>query len=282
MLVDISLHLGVWRFVAQLRRGMEIVVHPPAKLNLGLSIQGKRADGYHLLQSVMVALEEPRDTLRLRLTPDLAVPRLTLSGIVIPDADAGNNLVLRAWAALRKRVPHLPAVEFELTKRIPAGAGLGGGSADAAYTLRALNTLCKLGLSTEELAQVARPLGADVPFFLYDGPQLVTGIGHDLQPVTIPHWPQLRVELRLTGIHSDTAQAYRDLQPEHHSRRTDLAEILQLPPEQWRGALVNDLETPVFARYPQLRSVRDELYAQGALYAAMSGSGSAVFGLFGR
>lgn len=259
---------------------MEIIVHPPAKLNLGLSIQGKRADGYHLLQSVMVALEEPRDTLRTRLAPEWDAPRLTLSGIALPDADAGNNLVLRAWAALRTRVPHLPAVDIELTKRIPAGAGLGGGSADAAYTLRALNTLCKLNLSTEELAQVAQPLGADVPFFLYDGPQLVSGIGHHLHPVTLPHWHKLRVELRLTGLHSDTAQAYRDLRPEHYSRRTDLVQVLQLPPEHWRGALVNDLEAPVFARYPQLRAVCDALYAEGAVYAAMSGSGSAVFGLF--
>ncbi|MEL6134767.1 MAG: 4-(cytidine 5'-diphospho)-2-C-methyl-D-erythritol kinase, partial [Bacteroidota bacterium] len=184
-----------------------LVLHPHAKVNLGLFIKGKRPDGYHLLETLLFPVLDLKD--RLEITAlDRAGCQLSIAGIEI-DGDLSDNLCVRAYRLLQKEFPHLPGVSIHLTKHIPAGAGLGGGSSDAAFTLTGLNQLFELGLSDEALAEKSAVLGADVPFFIYGTPQLAKGIGTDLLPFPL----DLPYELRLypQPIHSATIAAYKAL-----------------------------------------------------------------------
>lgn len=248
---------------------------PVAKINLGLFIKGKRPDGYHLLETLMYPLPQLYDELQINIsTGDVS---LELKGIEI-EGDIESNLCIKAYRLLQTPFPDLPPMHICLKKNIPAGAGLGGGSSDAASTLLGINQLGKLGLSIEELAKIGAKLGADVPFFLYNKPMLATGIGTDLQEfdIDLPY----RIELITPAIHSSTVAAYKALDYTKCDTTRNLAEILSLPVDTWQKYLENDLEVPVFQLYPALQEIKDALYAQGAVYAAMSGSGSAVFGLF--
>ena len=254
----------------------ELYLRPHAKVNLGLLIKGKRPDGYHLLETLFYPVYSLQDELWLRPQPADACT-LELAGRPL-DGDPGDNLCVKAWRALRARVPDLPGVHLRLAKHIPAGAGLGGGSADAAFTLRGLNTLFDLGLSTATLAEIATPLGADVPFFLHDQPLLATGIGTEFEAIdfVLPG----RLEVFPQALHSSTIAAYKALDYRRYDPQRDLKALLARPLADWPACLPNDLEDPVFALYPQLRQVKADLYAQGARYAAMSGSGSAFFAIF--
>lgn len=250
-------------------------LRPHAKINIGLFITGKRADGYHNLQTLFypAPLHDA-----LVLTPIVGdTPTLDVGGIALA-GDVQQNLCLRAWQALRQLVPTLPAVHIKLDKHIPAGAGLGGGSSDAAFTLRGLVQLFDLVISKPVLHQLAVQLGADVPFFLYDEPMLATGIGDVLTPFALDL--SYRIQLVTPNVVSNTVEAYRGLDISQCTTNKDLAQLLQLPIAQWRDAVVNDFEPSVFARYPMLAVLKQELYAQGAVYASMSGSGSALYGLF--
>lgn len=248
----------------------------PAKINLGLFIQGRRADGYHLLET----LYHPAplaDELAVSIEDFEPACVLRQSGRPIP-GDPRENLILRAYDLLKADFPELAPVRIHLHKRIPAGAGLGGGSSDAAAMLSALNELFELGQSLEQLSAYAALLGADVPFFLHQEPMLASGTGTTLRP--FPMELPLRIQLLTPPIHSDTAEAYRSLVLEQCHTATALADVLERPYAEWREVLANDFERPVFARYPQLQTFKEHLYEQGAIYAAMSGSGSALFGLF--
>lgn len=256
---------------------MQYTFSPPAKINLGLFIKGKRPDGYHLLETLMYPLPQLCDTLQLsESTGELS---LEMEGIEI-EGDIQTNLCIKAYGLLQKRFPDLSPVHIFLKKNIPAGAGLGGGSSDAATTLKGINSLFNLGLSIAELAELAAQLGADVPFFLYEKPMLATGIGTDLQAfeIDLPY----RIELITPPIHSSTVAAYKALDYTKCDATRDLAEILSLPADTWEKYLENDLEIPVFKLYPELAKIKAGLYEKGAVYAAMSGSGSAVFGLFDK
>ena len=253
-----------------------LTLSPPAKVNLGLFIQGKQANGYHLLETLLFPVPELRDQLTV-YQREQEQPTLDLSNVQL-DGDPQDNLCLKAWRALKQVVPDLPAVHIELRKHIPAGAGLGGGSSDAAYTLRALNRLLELGLSTEELHPIAAQLGADVPFFLYDQPMLASGTGTDLRPFDLPH--RFRLHVYPQPIHSSTIAAYKALDYTQFDPQRDLSAVLSGPLTDWPSHLHNDLEVPVFAMYPELAQLKKDLYAQGALYAAMSGSGSAMLALW--
>jgi 4-diphosphocytidyl-2-C-methyl-D-erythritol kinase len=251
-------------------------LRPPAKINLGLFIKGKRSDGYHLLETLLYPLPQLSD--ELWLSPNFR-PGMSLQMTGIPiEGGLDSNLCVKAYNLLKAHLGKLPGVFLRLHKHIPAGAGLGGGSADAAYTLRGLNQLFGLGLSLEELHPLAAQLGADLPFFLYDQPMLATGTGTELTPFSLDF--PYRIDLRLPGIHSSTVGAYRALDYRQCDPARDLKFVLQQPVAHWREALVNDLEPPVFAQYPELAALKAQLYDEGAVYAAMSGSGSAVFGLF--
>ncbi len=254
---------------------MQYTFLPPAKINLGLFIKGKRPDGYHLLETLMYPLPQLCDT--LQLTESAGELSLEMEGIEI-EGDIQTNLCIKAYRLLQKRFPDLSPVHIFLKKNIPAGAGLGGGSSDAAATLKGVNSLFNLGLSIAELAEMAAQLGADVPFFLYEKPMLATGIGTDLHEfdIDLPY----RIELITPPIHSSTVAAYKALDYTKCDASRDLGEILSLPVDTWQKYLENDLEVPVFSLYPELAKIKAELYEKGAVYAAMSGSGSAVFGLF--
>ncbi len=253
-----------------------LTLSPHAKVNLGLFIKGKREDGYHLLETLLYPVFELQDQLILSAN-DSDSSALELVGIEL-EGDMEDNLCLKAWRALKKLVPDLPAVHIQLLKKIPAGAGLGGGSSDAAFTLLGLNQLFNLGLSNEDLHPIAANLGADVPFFLYDEPMLAKGTGTDLEPFDLRQGFELKVFPQ--PIHSSTIAAYKALNYQEFDPERNLKEVLNQPIQTWRKNLSNDLEVPVFKQYPELAEFKRELYAQGAVYAAMSGSGSAMLGLY--
>lgn len=250
---------------------------PTAKINLGLFIKGKRPDRYHLLETLLYPLSQLAD--KLEITESHTTTSLHLEGILLA-GDPNTNLCIKAYKLLQNQFPDLPPINIHLQKNIPAGAGLGGGSSDAASTLQGINQLFNLGLSISQLSEIAAQLGADVPFFLYGEPMLATGIGTDLQPfeIDLPY----KIELITPPIHSSTVAAYRALDYTKCDATRDLTEILSLPADTWAKYLENDLEGPVFHLYPELRKIKEDLYENGAIYAAMSGSGSAVFGLFER
>ncbi len=249
----------------------------PAKINLGLLIKGKRADGYHLLETLFLPVPELHDNMEVMLQGPDGQCRLELEGIEL-EGEPESNLVTKAYRALEAKTGVLPGVHIRLKKNIPAGAGLGGGSSNAASMLLAMNELCGLGLSQVELGPLAARLGADVPFFLYTTPMLATGTGTDLVPYEL-NLP-FRIELLLPPIHSSTVAAYRALDFRMFDPQRSLAQLLTLPVKEWKERLPNDLEVPVFGLHPEIAQYKTSLYEKGAVYAAMSGSGSACFGLF--
>lgn len=248
-----------------------MIYFPPCKINLGLHILQKRADGYHDLETGM--LEIPfRDI--LEIIPS-TVFQFTSSGLDVPGKD---NSCIAAYN-LMKRLYNVPPVHMHLHKIIPAGGGLGGGSSDSTYTLKALNTLFQLGLSTETIQHLAAELGSDNAFFAKGGLQLSTGRGEVLEPIEISS-SGYHVCIVNIGIHVSTKEAFSRVVP--NGARTPLKTILQQTPDQWKTTLVNDFEPSVFQLYPELETVKKEMYQAGAVYAAMSGSGSTLFGLFSK
>ncbi|MDO5035564.1 MAG: 4-(cytidine 5'-diphospho)-2-C-methyl-D-erythritol kinase [Porphyromonas sp.] len=250
-----------------------MLTSPCAKLNLGLRILRKRSDGYHEIQTLFYPI--PLYDL-LEVLPhdgEIAWDDGGWSG-----SPSEENLVYRAYRLLQQEYPTLPSVRIILRKRIPTGAGLGGGSSDAAFMLRSLQRLFGLPISEERLKQLATTLGADVPFFLTPQPSIGEGIGEILTPY--PHLPDLsgwHLTLLLPGIHISTALAYAGVAPSDQGE--DLREVLRRPIEEWREWLHNDFEASVFAKYPLLSELKERLYHSGATYAAMSGSGSTLFAL---
>ncbi len=218
-----------------------------------------------------------------RLTVDLAAEATEdsyeIAGLA-GELPIQRNLIYKAVQLLRAHHPEIPPLRLKLEKQIPTEAGLGGGSADAAYTLLAINELRRLGLSTTQLETLAGELGSDCPFFIQSRPTLVTGRGEVLTPLTMPSallgkW--LLVVKPPIGM--STAEAYRQV-TRHPEAEGELVALLEQPIEQWRELIVNDFESVVFAHYPELATLCDTLYRHGALYAAMSGSGTALYGIF--
>ncbi len=201
---------------------------------------------------------------------------LTVSGRSV-DCPAEKNLVMKAYRALNEVTP-LPAVDIYLRKVIPDGAGLGGGSADAAFTLSALNNLFALGLDKSQLAGIASSLGADCPFFIHNRPMLATRTGIELSEIELPQLSGLTMLIVKPDIRISTAVAYSGVKPKTPS--TPLCRLLDMPVETWRGAVHNDFELSLKEIFPELNQIKDELYDRGAVYASLSGSGSALYGLF--
>ncbi|MCI4667643.1 MAG: 4-(cytidine 5'-diphospho)-2-C-methyl-D-erythritol kinase [Bacteroidia bacterium] len=249
---------------------------PHAKINLGLLIKGKLPNGYHLLETLLYPIKDIQDSLVLEKSQQKGCA-FEIQGIKL-DGDLKDNLCVRAYYALVEHLGGLPGVKISLEKNIPAGAGLGGGSSDAAFTLRGLNELFELGLTPDQMAPIAAKLGADVPFFLYDSPMLASGIGTDLRTVNLE--VPFIIKVYPQGIHSSTVAAYKALDYTQFDHKRELLPALQTEISNWKNVLVNDLEVPVFEMYPELKSFKNSLYQEGAIYAAMSGSGSAMFGIF--
>ncbi len=252
-----------------------MILFPNAKINLGLDILRRRPDGYHDIETVMMPVGWS-DILEI-VPSRTGETTLTVTGRGV-DCPPERNLVMKAYRALSARVDGgLPPVEIFLRKVIPDGAGLGGGSADASFTLRGLNDLFGLGLSDEALADVAAGLGADCPLFVYNRPMLATGTGTDLSPIDVS-LDGLTIVIVKPGVSVPTAAAYAAVSP--RVPEIPLAERIKLPVEDWQSVVANDFEASVFPAYPEVADVKRRLMEAGAVYASMSGSGSAVYGLF--
>ena len=254
-----------------------MIVFPNAKINLGLRITAKRSDGYHNLDTVFFPVPL-RDALEIITNPDSTATGISFSssGIPIPGETSGN-LCIKAYTILKSRFPDLPAVQMHLHKNIPMGAGLGGGSADGAFTLQLLNTKYKLHLTEQELIELALELGSDCPFFIKNTPVHATGRGEIMEPTSVD-LSDKKIVLVLPGIHVSTSLAFKDC-PIHEAAQPT-HEITSLPIESWKDYLINDFETTVFKSHPELENIKNKLYEMGAVYAAMTGTGSTIYGIF--
>lgn len=249
---------------------------PPAKINLGLNVIHRRPDGYHDIQTVMVPIPL-FDVLEIVVDEELQEGAVihTRSGIAIP-GDPRKDLCSLAIEEFRKLAP-LPGLRVHLHKAIPMGAGLGGGSSDAAYTLMLLNKIFNCELE-DELREMAGRLGSDCPFFLHSRPQLAEGKGDALVSITGPVLKGKWLMLVYPGIHVPTAEVYRTMQPTGIT--IDLEDILDRPIGKWQNTLVNDMESVVFAQHPRIAAIKEKMIRAGAAYSSMSGSGSSVYGIF--
>lgn len=252
----------------------KMIIYPPAKINLGLRVVRRRPDGYHDIETLFYPIGLT-DLLEFIPLSALLTDELTITGLSVPGASS-DNLVLKACRLLRQ-MHHFPYFSIHLHKRIPMGAGLGGGSSDAALLVQGINRLFHHPLTDLAIADLALQIGSDCPFFLLNRPAIGLGRGELLTdfPISLKGY---RLYLFHPGIHVSTQEAYaRIVIPSHP---VPLAEILQKDPSQWKQELVNDFEAAVFPIYPAIRELKEQLYSYGATYAAMSGSGSAVYGLF--
>lgn len=250
-----------------------MITFPNAKINLGLHVTKKRADGYHEIESCLIPIPL-YDVLEMGLAKEGG---FTCTGIPIPGRGK-DNLILKAHQLLKNDFPSLPELKIHLHKNIPIGAGLGGGSADAAFALTLMNRLLGLNLGLSLLEKYAAELGSDCPFFIQNKPKIVTGRGEIMIPTELTmkgKW----IYLVYPQIHISTKEAYSGLTPKLTDQRID--EILPTP-EKWKKLLVNDFEASLFNQHPELAGIKKAFYQNGAFYAVMSGSGSAVFGLFDR
>lgn len=252
-----------------------MILYSPAKINIGLQVIGRRDDGYHNLRSVMYPLPL-FDIIEITEAPVTAEGvEFSSSGIAF-DPGEGGNLCLRAHESLASET-FIPPVRFHLHKQIPSGAGLGGGSSNASITLKGLNRLAKPPLDDSRLHVIASMLGSDCPFFIHSGAMMMEGRGEVLSPVRL-NLDHLYLVLIYPEVQISTAEAYsgiKPVMPEKHLR-----ELVSRPVEEWQGSVVNDFESHIFDRFPELGRIRDSLYFQGAVYASMSGSGSSIYGLF--
>lgn len=250
-----------------------MIVFPNAKVNIGLDIISRRADGYHEIATAMVPVAW-RDILEI-VPSKSGATTLTVSGRGVA-CELEKNLVMKAYRALERRMP-MPAVDIYLHKIIPDGAGLGGGSSDAAFTLKALNDMFALSLPDDDLAEIAAELGADCPFFIYNRPMLAQGIGTDLSPLDL-NLEGLTTAIVKPPFSISTAEAYGGVVPS--GMPTKLHLLGATPREEWQQLATNDFQPALQKKYPQISEAISTLTAEGALYASLSGSGSAVFGLF--
>lgn len=249
-----------------------MIAFPPCKINLGLNVLSKRSDGYHNLETCFYPIPFT-DILEILPAKNLIfIP----TGNAIPGS-VSNNLCLRAYELLRRDHPIDP-VEIHLHKVIPTGAGLGGGSSDAAYTLRLLNEIFKLQLTMDQLRDYAQQLGSDCAFFVGDDVRLGKGRGELLEPIQVSLKDKFLVLLN-PHVHVSTAEAYRGVTPQ--TTHPSVRHILENTPfSQWQMLLKNDFEASVFKAHPIIEQCKTSLYERGAIYASMSGSGSSVFGIF--
>jgi len=259
-----------------------MVVFPGCKINLGLRILNKRDDGYHNLETIFYPVPFT-DALEI-ISSDNSTPIVfSNSGLSIA-GDINDNLCVKAYWLLKKDFQQLTSIKMHLHKCIPMGAGLGGGSADAAFTLQLLNQLFGLQISTEKLMDYAARLGSDCAFFILNKPCLVIGRGEILRPLNL-NLSGYTLALINPGVHVNTGEAFSALELHKlagEKSQAALTDVAQLPPTSWKHVLVNDFEEPVGNSLPVIKEIKDSLYGMGAVYAAMSGSGSTVFGLFDK
>ena len=271
-----------------------MILFPNCKINLGLNILKKRDDGFHDLETVFYplmlkdVLEIIPTTNNQNQTPNtkqvlleitnskFEIPSFSSSGLTI-EGDSSSNLCVKAYQLLKNDFPNLPSIKIHLHKSIPIGAGLGGGSADGAFTLKLLNEKFKLKLSTEQLINYALQLGSDCPFFIINQPCFATARGEVLNPIKLD-LSAYKFVIVNPGIHVNTGWAFSTITPSIPKK--SIRQIIQQSITTWKNELVNDFEISISKVHVEIASIKQQLYTAGATYASMSGSGSTVFGIF--
>ena len=256
-----------------------MITFPIAKINLGLNVVEKRPDGYHNLETVFYPVQI-KDALEVfEMAPNFPSPfdcDLKVTNIHI-EGDEQKNLVVRAYQLLKQDFPTLPRIHVHVYKGIPTQAGMGGGSSDCGYMITLLNEMFHLGLSEQQMIAYAARLGADCAFFISSRPAYAEGIGEKLQPIDLDLSGWYLAIVR-PAIPVSTKEAFSLIHPHHPAK--NCRDVVMQPVETWHDALVNDFEQSVFALHPEIGAIKDLLYEMGAVYAAMSGSGSSLYGLF--
>jgi 4-diphosphocytidyl-2-C-methyl-D-erythritol kinase len=253
-----------------------MICFPTCKINLGLRITQKRADGFHDLETVFFPLNLT-DALEIIADPNAAVPlTFTSSGLSINGSEA-DNLCCKAYWLLKKDYPQIPSIKMHLHKKIPMGAGLGGGSADGAFTLTLLNQIFNLQLPQQKLLDYALLLGSDCPFFILNSPAFATGRGEILSPTNV-NLEGYTIVVVNPGIAISTKMAFSHITPTQPPKH--IPDIVSLPITEWKNQLINDFEAPVFNQFAELQTIKETLYNKGAKYASMTGTGSTVYAIF--
>lgn len=250
---------------------MKTFSHP--KINIGLNILKKREDGFHDIETIFYPIDNQFDT--ISITERERGITLTISGSVPLQVDR-NNLCIKAVKILQKSFPFIDGINIELTKNIPIGAGLGGGSSNGACVLKILNEMFHLSLSVDELKIIAGELGSDVPFFIEEKPSFATGRGEILEPISISLEGK-KISIITPSISISTAEAYRQSIPGNPI--IPLRGAIKYPIKEWKNYIFNDFEKVLFPQYPELKIIKDRLYDQGADYVSLSGSGSAIYAI---
>lgn len=252
-----------------------MILYPNAKINIGLNIIKKRTDGFHELETVMYPIDLA-DVLTINFSNGSKKgATFSATGIKI-DGDPNDNLIVKAYNIINSKC-NLPALNIHLHKSIPFGAGLGGGSSDCAFTIKGINNLCKLNMTIKEMEQIAAELGSDCPYFIRNQPALAKGRGEILSTLKID-LNKYHFAVIIPPIPISTKLAYSKVTPQ--IPENSLSKTISSDIEKWKYLIKNDFETSVFPEFPEIQKIKDELYSQGAIYAALSGSGSAVFGIF--
>lgn len=255
-----------------------MIVFPNCKINLGLNILRKRSDGYHDLETIFypIPLTDILEIVENKQTELSSKMPFTVSGFSLSEVPA-SNICVKAYKLLKKDFPKLPYIQMHLHKSVPLGAGLGGGSADASFTLKLLNEKFELNLTTQQLMKYAVELGSDCPFFILNKPCFATGRGEMLEEINID-LSAFKFVIVNPGIHINTGDAFVKLKPT--LPQNSIKDIIATPVENWKNELCNDFEKVVFKQYREIVDIKDTLYKAGATYSSMSGSGSTVYGIF--
>lgn len=251
-------------------KNKNMIVYPNAKINLGLNVLERRLDGYHEISSIFYPVIDLFDI--LEIIP-AEVFLFTSSGLAIP---GDENICIKAYNLLKEDFSIHP-IRIHLHKQIPIGAGLGGGSADGAFTLIILNQLFDLKLSRDQLEKYALQLGSDCPFFIDNTPKYVSGIGQEMSSIDLD-LSNLELKFIFPDLHISTAEAYTGIRPQ--LPQVNLLDLISQPIDNWKDRVRNDFETSVFIKHPSLKIMKQKFYENGAIYASMSGSGSVIYGLF--
>lgn len=256
-----------------------MISFPNGKINLGLYVTNRRNDGYHDLETVFYPVTGLHDALEIVPAKGMAT-QLHMEGKRV-EGSYEQNLVWKAYELIKERFPaKTPALDIYLLKNIPTGAGLGGGSADGAFMLKLLNDFCRLELTSAAVAEMALLLGSDCPFFIYNTPQFATGRGEQMSPLPHLDLSGYSIQIICPEVHVSTKAAFGMITP--RKPLFDLRRLPELPVTQWKGKVNNDFEDPVFMQHPELLNIKKQLYSQGALYASLTGSGSAIYAIFDK
>ena len=250
-------------------------LYPNCKINIGLRVVRKREDGYHDLETIFYPVHGLHDELEVEPIANSLSPITFIQEGIAVDCKAEDNLIVKCYMRMREKYPQIGSVRVRFKKNIPFGAGLGGGSSDAAHMAIALNEIFSLGLTKEQLAQEVRPLGADCPFFIYNSPCYAEGIGDQLSPIPL-NLSGLRLVMVKPHCGVSTKEAYAGIRP----KGSMVKEFRSLGVKELFAVAENDFEETIFKIHPEIAQIKQRLLDAGAVYAAMSGSGSTVFGLF--